>query len=156
MNRGQIDSRITKALNHLLENDDYLFDHSLNERAIAHKLAVYLHGVFPSWHVDCEYNREGDVVKKIPLSDACKKLLRRTGAVSPDIIIHKRGPNGPNLLAIEIKKVGQAGKKCDLEKLQGYIQHIGYEYGLFLCFRTGPIAMRIRDRILLPEAPPNN
>ena len=42
----------------------------------------------------------------------------------PDIIVHKRGGEGPNLLAVELKIEGRPGEECDIAKLQGYISNI--------------------------------
>ncbi len=142
----EIEERISEALDHFLRADIYLLRYNLGERSIAHRFAVCLEAVFPRWHVDCEYNRAGQDVKRIPLSDACRQLLRTTDAVNPDIIVHKRG--GRNLLAIEIKKAGRRGRECDLEKLQGYMEVLGYDYGLFLCFHTGNRTEWVAERIL--------
>ena len=113
------------------------------------KNTVYLETAFSDWDVDCEYNRNGDRLKEIPLSDECRELLRKTDRVVPDIIVHKRGPQGPNLLAIEIKREGQPGEECDLAKLRGYISVIGYSYGLYVCFKTGFVAEHIAKKVLL-------
>ena len=152
MKRVTIDRRLTLAIDRLLALDEHLFAQRASERAIAHRLAIHLDNQFPGWDVDCEYNRYGDALKILPLSEACRHLLRRTGAVSPDIIIHTRGREGPNLLAIEIKKAGQRGRSCDMEKLAGYIREYQYEFGLFLSFRVGAATKpRLRERILLPQ-----
>jgi len=61
-------------------------------------------------------------------------------SVYPDIIIHKRGTNHYNLLAIEIKKInnGNSDFKKDIDKLKAYIQQeLKYSYGLFLGIATG-------------------
>src|SRR6266568_7377570 len=89
-----------------------------------------------------------DRLKEIPLSDECRELLRKTDRVVPDIIVHKRGPQGPNLLAIEVKREGQPGEECDLAKLRGYISMIGYSYGFYVFFKTGFVADHIAKKAL--------
>jgi hypothetical protein len=147
---AEIEEKISEALSRFLRTDEYLLRNDLSERSIAHRLAVCLESVFPRWHVDCEYNRDGHEIKRIPLSDACREQLRTTDAVNPDIIVHKRG--GKNLLAVEIKKAGKPGRDCDLEKLRGYIEVLGYDYGLFICFRTGNQIERVEESILFSSA----
>jgi hypothetical protein len=69
-------------------------------------LAVYIEGEFPGWHVDCEYNRQG--VSRGPKQVTPSELLPPSGTsrharISPDIVVDKRGHEGPNLLAVEVK-----------------------------------------------------
>lgn len=61
-------------------------------------------------------------------------------SVFPDIIVHKRGENGNNLLIIEVKKKkasSDVDKSFDCEKLKKYTStddenRWAYRYGLFL------------------------
>ncbi|TLD68320.1 hypothetical protein FEM03_23235 [Phragmitibacter flavus] len=98
-----------------------------SERAIAHRLAIYLEQVLirqglvgrgSSLAVDCEYNRHLDNVKtqRIPheLSDIVEKAKRKMIesnteeygmiSVAPDIVVHRRGDDADNCLVIELKK----------------------------------------------------
>ena len=145
-----VESKIEVALSRVTSEDKYLLEHDLGERCLAHRFALHLAAVFSEWDVDCEYNRNGDRLKEIPLSDECRQLLRKTDRVVPDIIVHKRGPEGPNLLAIEIKREGQPGEECDLAKLSGYISVIRYSYGLYVCFKTGFVGDYIAKKRFLP------
>jgi len=149
----EIKSRIDNALNLLTlpENDKYLLEHNLGERCIAHRFAVHLASQFPDWDIDCEYNRNGDELKEMPISEECKALLRKTRRVFPDIIIHKRGDEGPNLLAIEIKREGQPGEECDIAKLHGYISNIGYACGLYVSFISGSVDEHIAKKAFFSE-----
>lgn len=52
-----VKKRIEKSLNMLIRNDLFLFEIDVHERTISHRLAVYLEQEFPSWNVDCEYDR---------------------------------------------------------------------------------------------------
>jgi hypothetical protein len=155
ISRNELEARIKTALGELIARDKYLFEKRLGERCIAHRFAVHLAMVFPDWDVDCEYNRNGHQFKEIPLTDECRERFRRTDRVVPDIIVHKRGDRGPNLLAIEVKRDDEAGEDCDLAKLLGYMSVIGYAYGLYVFFHTGNVTDHLPKMKLLPEVPPN-
>lgn len=73
---------------------------NLGERCIAARLAFHLQRVFPEYHVDVEYNRTGDTPKRLDVPARCANSLDDEGRalVVPDIIVHLRGPDGPNLL----------------------------------------------------------
>lgn len=149
----EIEHRIDNALSQLTSplNDKYLLEHNLGERCIAHRFAIHLAEQFPDWDIDCEYNRNGDQLKEMPLSEECKTLLRKTGRVFPDIIVHKRGREGPNLLAVELKIKGRPGEECDIAKLQGYISNIGYSCGLYVSFNSGFVDDHIAKKLFLHE-----
>ena len=146
MEFSQINQRVRIAIQMLRVNDKHLLEHDVNERSITHKLAVYLDPMFgEEYHVDCEYNRDKDDPKKIK---ACMSKLKRTNnckridefddkSVYPDIIVHKRGTNKYNLLAIEVKKVSKDSvtKEHDLTKLKCYTDqkcNLKYQYGAFI------------------------
>jgi len=122
----------------LVKNDFFLLQADVNERAVSHKLAEYLQGCFPGWHVDCEYNRDHDRKKELtyPLpSEPIDSLKART--VFPDIIIHRRNTKH-NLLIIEMKKDGNSdGNEAekDKNKLRAFLKRpYCYQYGLFITF----------------------
>jgi len=97
---------INEALQKLYENDAYLIHYDdtkdraehLSEWAVAFRFGVYLqeiayqHTRLSLYQIDIEYNRNLHDVKRI-----CR------GTIRPDLIIHQRGSNENNLLAIEIK-----------------------------------------------------
>ena len=60
----------------------------------------------------------------------------RKGAVYLDVIIHQRGSEDDNLLVIEAKKSGNSSDG-DHQKIRAYLQHLDYDYGLFVRFDTG-------------------
>ena len=89
------------GLDRLYENDQYLIcrygNNYVSERAITFNLGHYLNNIFKEIHefkysIDCEFNRDIDEVKKMGKHD-----------IIPDIIIHERGSNKDNLVAIEVK-----------------------------------------------------
>lgn len=122
---------------------------SVHERTITHRLAIYLEnevrqldarilGVEPrEVFADCEYNRDGP--------ECSKKLfvlaeISRSGKprhVFPDIIVHKRGEDGPNLIVIEAKKRSDASRRSiarDEARLRLYVEEFDYDYAFFVLF----------------------
>jgi len=138
--------QIDTAIGHVMDRDRELLVENASERAIAHRIAVYLewHYQPPDWNVDCVYNRMSE--KRDPKQvTATQELPASKGSegarVFPDIIVHRRGPDGPNLLAIEVKPA-DADKddiRHDFEKLQGYLgtPKLGYLHAVFLTFHSG-------------------
>lgn len=100
---------------------------------MTHKFTEALQRLFRSWHVDCEYNRDDEIPKRIELPPNPEQT------VYPDIIIHRRGP-GNNLPVIE-GKPSDASKSAidyDKQKLKAYMSgKLGYRYGLLLTFVIG-------------------
>lgn len=121
------------ALDALLERDAYILETDANERAISHRLAIYLEQHFPDWNVDCEYNRNHDDPKrlKVPRQDVPNDDTQAR-TVFPDIIIHKRDTD-ENLVVIEIKKTtSQEPDDFDLRKLNAFKEQLGYKYAVFV------------------------
>ena len=147
-----LNARLSIAIEILGERDSMLLRPGklIGERALAHRLALHLQSLFPSWDVDCEYNRmtkeEDDVwlSKRLGLEldfskpCECGNSKHHDSLVYPDISIHKRGlsDKASNLLVIELKKTdsGEDGTH-DHKKLKAYTDSRGpfqYEFGLFL------------------------
>lgn len=119
------------ALN-FAEKERNLLEANVNERSLTHKLAEYLQTVFPGWSVDCEYNRLGQMVKRLPPPERSNSDDTEERTIFPDIIVHKRGTN-QNLLVVEAKKTtnrltGDKEKLCGLTAYGDY----AYELGLHL------------------------
>ncbi len=134
---------IESSLNELIEKDEYLLVHNVNERAIASKLSCYIsnriiqvaEGV---WDVDTEYNRNNERPKSLKFNGVMSNVI-------PDIIIHRRGSNNDNniknnnLLIIEIKKnPSEIEKTNDINKIIAFIKEhpYYYKYGLFISFHN--------------------
>jgi len=115
------------------------------ERAIAHRLAVYLEAAAPKriraelqLSVDCEYNRHlgAGKVHTIPkklvqiVEDAKRKVKPASDSIAPDVIIHRRGVDDYNLLVIELKKDSNPEiPEYDNLKLECFTaQEPGYDY----------------------------
>lgn len=146
------------AVARLLNNDRHLLEIDASERAISHRLGMYLANKFDRWDVDCEYNRMGRDIRNKCLY-TYKELLRAEGLqlnvqeprarVFPDIIVHRRGIEGreANLLAVEIKKnSNKIDRRYDLLKLQSLRQEMGYQYAVFL-----DIGVKNRSGIIVRE-----
>ena len=135
MESEEVKKRLGNAVHLLCKKDRWLLQKDVNERSITFRLGMYLQELFEDWHVDCEYNRDGHDAKTIPshLWESDDKDC----LVYPDIIIHKRGAEGPNLLIIEAKKAGKSGAERDLKKLRSYHQCLKYAYAAFILIDTG-------------------
>jgi len=149
---------VTQAVNLFMDNDIKLLDSSAHEQAISHRIGVYLESIFKSekLNIDCEYNKHLDEPKKIDLYNLNTELCQKCRCHSckfvidgnyneipergfrPDILIHKRGTDENNLIAIEVKKE----KECpfDEAKLRALTLpksdggEFGYELGVFIWF----------------------
>jgi hypothetical protein len=123
-----------------------------SERAIAHRLAVYLEAAIPKQvvkelrlSVDCEFNRHlglGKVhtipKKLIEIVEDAKRKAKPVSdddsfyffSVAPDIILHQRGIDDNNLLVVELKKdSNHEVPEYDNLKLECFTgNEPGYEY----------------------------
>lgn len=144
----EIKNALRQALKKLYLNDSYLIHKDVHERSLTFRLGVYLQELFPSWNVDCEYNRNIETIKgnKIlfsrcpyfPMATCSKCNDRKLCTVFPDIIIHRRGTS-QNLLVIEAKKDADTiEEQTDTEKVKEYLTEstLNYSYGLFLNFKN--------------------
>ena len=136
--REQIEIRVNFSIQELFEKDLYLLAVNANERSITHCLANYLQLQFPSYNVDCEYNRDGIEPKRLGHLDLYPNSHDEDAqTVFPDIVVHRRGTN-ENLLVIEVKKRSNpANRETDILKLRGYQRELGYRFALFVEFGVG-------------------
>lgn len=136
--REDVEAGLRKALAAFLDADRYLLGVHASERAVGHRLAWHLQREFSEWHVDCEYNRDGGAIKSIDVpQDLIAWNETEAKTVFPDIIVHWRGEEGPNVLVIEMKKVGSPGSNFDRRKLWAFRQDLGYHCAAFVRSRTG-------------------
>ena len=142
--RKEIDikAKLKLALEKLLKNEKILILLNINERTLTHKLAIYLQEYFKEWDVDCEYNRNHDVIKRlaiIPGASSIDDIHART--VFPDIIVHKRGTD-KNILVVEMKKTTSSEPdEFDKNKLQAFKSQLKYRYAVFVKIQTNPVAI---------------
>jgi hypothetical protein len=136
---AEVRERLDKGVQILNELDKYLLEKDLSERCIAARLAMYLQPLFQSLIVDVEYNRAGDIPKRLALPDECANFRDAEGRslVVPDIIVHKRGPTGPNLLVIELKKTTNPDSPaCDRKRVPAFVSQLHYECGAVVVCET--------------------
>jgi len=131
------------ALEQFFEKDAD-FPKDANERAATHRLAVWIELLLFSrvrgLSIDCEYNREGSEPKRLELK--LRELASRRSRsgcdmrsrVYPDIIVHRRGEDGPNVMVVEVKRVNAPDKSLefDREKLRLYTQEFGYHHAFLV------------------------
>lgn len=136
-----MERRLRSAAAMVEARDKLLLTSNVNERTISHRFALYLQRLFPSWEVDCEYNRDHRKPGR-------PKMLRIPSAnvtwddtdaktVYPDVIVHRRDSD-ENLLVCELKKAGLS-VTFDRDKLRAYQHELGYKYSCLLVVRTGEL-----------------
>lgn len=139
MDTDEVRNRLNNALGELVENDRHLFATDGGERSIAARLAMYLQNRFPGYKVDADYNRAGKVPKRLRVPAECAGYRNENdeSLAVPDVIVHRRGPEGPNLLVLELKKTTNPDKgDCDRIRLRAFREQIGYRYGALIVCET--------------------
>ena len=137
MEKEELLKKINTALDIFYQNDNKLLELDTQERAIAHRLAVYLELLFKEYDIDCEYDKHGRYTKELEGIRECD-LERKTNRILPDISIHKRGNDNFNLLVLEIKSKTDA-TLCDIKKLELMTKSDGefkYKFGILLRFKA--------------------
>jgi hypothetical protein len=127
---AEVRRRVIAAIVDLHSCDSDLLYRDVNERSITHKLAEHLQRGFSDWHVDCEYNRDGDDVKRLELplrGELTSTEATEARTVFPDIVVHRRGTDH-NLVVVEVKKHGGAVDTKDREKVEAFVTSPGYRY----------------------------
>lgn len=121
------------------------FGASIGERTIVFRIAHYMACAVEDGYlsVDCDYNREGDDVKKFlgrPKEECHDGTC--TKRFFPDIVLHKRKSGEKNILVCEIKKASDPrGPEIDhrrLEMLTSKIQSFRYLLGAFIKIQQSP------------------
>jgi hypothetical protein len=135
MNGEEVRARLEAALWRLVEHDRYLLENDLSERCIASRLAMYLQAEFPDYDVDVEYDRHGFEPKRVGLPDECGNRRDREGRsrVIPDLIVHRRGAEGPNILVLEMKKTtNPEGRNCDYQRIITFRRQLSYRFAALI------------------------
>lgn len=135
--QADVRNRLNDAILEVVKSDRYLFETDVGERTIAARLAMYLQPAFPEYKVDTDYNRAGEMPKRLKLPPECANYRNENeeSLAVPDVIVHGRGTPGPNLLVLELKKTTNPDKgDCDRVRLRAFKEQIGYCHGaLILC-----------------------
>lgn len=144
MDREEFLASVDRAIIRVYENDSELLDLKVSERAIAHRLAVYIEESedFENSDVDCEYNRYGNerMVKALEGIGDCEARKRSKDPqdwITPDILIHRRESEDKDNVAVFEIKTAKPLDDCDRKKLTGMTLKSGsfrYDFGLGLEF----------------------
>jgi hypothetical protein len=148
---------ISSALEKLEVREKNIILNDINERTIAHRLAVYLGEYFKEYDIDVEYNRNIEKGKHEPkyvhiIKDCFREAYQKAKesgddiqvfmeqvTTYPDIIVHERGNNKHNILVIEIKKSNNKSDwEIDKRKLEGFTRKddgYAYKIGLHLIIK---------------------
>ena len=139
MEEDEVKGRLKSALGRLAHEDGYLLEKDLSERCIAARLAMYLQDEFREHKVDVEYNRDGDTPKRLNLHQECANYRDEHGEalVVPDVVVHCRGSEGPNVLVLEVKKVSNpVGLDCDRARVLAFRAQLRYQFGALIVCET--------------------
>lgn len=96
-------NKVVTALQELYSRERFLLDKDVGERALTHRFAVYLERRFPSWSVDCDFDRLGERTLNLPHGSIVSTDDHLGKSIYPDVVVHKR-EIPTNLLAVEIRK----------------------------------------------------
>lgn len=125
MESKEIKNIIEQALATLYRVEKELISDKAHEQAISARLMLLLQRLLPDWNVDVEFNRQGE--NRGPKTDA-KGIKRK-----PDIIIHKRGPEGSNLAVILVKcEWNTEPRKNDADVVQSIKEKHHYQAAFLL------------------------
>jgi len=156
MNEQAARHLIERSLDIYFSKDASNLPPDIGERCIAHRIAMYMEKLLRDdglpWSVDCEYNRNGQDPKRVPLLVGLHSPDngRRRGDATPDIIVHRRGEAGPNLNAIEVKRLDDDLGDDEL-KLRGYrLPPLNYKHAFHLRIALDRQQCRI-DSVAGPE-----
>lgn len=140
---------VDRSVHRLFAEDDTL-PPGVNERTLTHRIAIYLEdevrrvlhplgGDYARLSVDCEYNRRGESAPKeiVIFPDAISPAELEATTVYPDIIVHIRGSDDLNFLAIEVKREPRNEREekaaaRDRAKVAAYKAQVDYDHAVFV------------------------
>ena len=127
--------KVVSALGDFYAREIQLFEKDLGERTFNHRLAVHVEKQFGGWDVDCDYNRLGERMLRLPRGTIISTDDGNGKSVFPDIVVHHRAiPE--NLLVIEVRKAtSHQPPEHEQHKLRGLTDpHLwfAYQIGVFL------------------------
>ena len=83
--------KVVVALGEFYGREAFLFEKDLGERTLTHRLAVHIEKQFGDWDVDCDYNRLGERLFRLPKGTIVSTDDELGKSVYPDIVVHRRG-----------------------------------------------------------------
>jgi hypothetical protein len=131
-------NKLVTALREFYASEAFLFEHDLGERALTHRLAVHIEKQFSGWQIDCDYDRLGERMLRLPHGTIVSTDDHLGKTVYPDIVVHQRDiPN--NLLAVEVRKASNhQPMEHDQHKLRALTDpHLWFAYWIGVLFVLG-------------------
>ena len=138
--------KVIGAIREFYAREGFLLDKDLGERTLTHRLAVHIERQFDGWDVDCDYNRLGERVLKLPHGSIISTDDGLGKSIFPDIVVHRRSiPE--NLLAIEVRKdINHQPVEHDEHKLRGMTDpHVWFAYRLGVLLILGRKQVKASD-----------
>ena len=127
--------KVVNAIREFYQHEAYLLEKDLGERTLTHRMAVHIERQFDGWEVDCDYNRLGERLLKLPHGSIVSTDDELGKSIFPDIVVHHRAVP-ENLLAVEVRKaINHQPVEHDHHKLRGLTDpHLWFAYrlGVFL------------------------
>jgi hypothetical protein len=124
---SQLKLSIETALDLVYEKDIYLIENKVHERSIVNRFSIYFQQAlgqteFADYNLDFEYSKN---------HANPKRTVNFKKGTYPDIILHCRGRNDRNVLAIEFKTWWDHDTRTDIQKLKDFTDQNGlYKYGI--------------------------
>ena len=138
--------KVVKAIEAFYAREGLLFDRDLGERTLTHRLAVCLEQQFEGWEVDCDYNRLGERLLKLPHGSIVSTDDELGKSIFPDIVVHRRAVP-ENLLAVEVRKAtNHQPVEHDHHKLRGLT-----DPHLWFAYRLGVLLVLAKARVKLSD-----
>ena len=134
--------KVVNAIRQFYAHEALLLDKDLGERTLTHRMAVHIERQFDGWEVDCDYNRLGERLLKLPHGSIVSTDDGLGKSIFPDIVVHRRAiPE--NLLAVEVRKeINHQPVEHDHHKLRGLTDpHLWFAYrlGVLLVLAKGKV-----------------
>ena len=130
--------KLVAALKELYAREAFLFEHDLGERALTHRLAVYVEQQFRNFEVDCDFDRLGPRTLNLPHGSIVSTDDHLGKSIYPDIVVHRRAVPS-NLIAVEVRKASNHQPvEHDRHKLRAMTDpHVWFAYGIGVLVTLG-------------------
>jgi hypothetical protein len=138
--------KVIGAIGEFYAREQFLFEKDLGERTLTHRMAVHIERQFDGWEVDCDYNRLGERLLKLPHGTIISTDDGLGKSIFPDIAVHRRAVP-ENLLAVEVRKeINHQPVEHDHHKLRGLTDpHLWFAYRLGVLLILGKKQVKASD-----------